>query len=188
MNGNIFVLGGILRIVVCSVAEAELGALLLNTKDCKIPRLVMFEMSHHWPPTPVYCDNNIAAGITNDTVENQRSRSMEMWFFLVKDQAMNKELDVQWYPVEKNLADYFTKHFETTHHQSIRLWYVYKWDSPRELPRATGPKELRGCAGIQDDGYTKDGPLPRINPIQWFTSAFMPLAKLSRSIGAATWY
>jgi hypothetical protein len=33
MNGNLFVLCGILRIVVCSAAEEELGAFFLNIKE-----------------------------------------------------------------------------------------------------------------------------------------------------------
>ena len=36
MNGNIFVSCGILKIVVCSAAEAELAALFLNIKEGKI--------------------------------------------------------------------------------------------------------------------------------------------------------
>ena len=36
MNGNIFVSCGILQIVVCSAAEAELGALFLNIKEGKV--------------------------------------------------------------------------------------------------------------------------------------------------------
>ena len=44
MNGNIFVLCGILRIVVCSVAEAELGALLINIKESKVLQLPLREL------------------------------------------------------------------------------------------------------------------------------------------------
>jgi hypothetical protein len=90
VNGNIFVSCGILRIVVCSAAEAELGALFLNIKEGKVLRLPLIEMGHRQPPTPVHCDNSTAAGITNDTVKKQRPQSMEMWFFWVTDQVMNK--------------------------------------------------------------------------------------------------
>ena len=46
INGSIFVATGILKIVVCSAAEAELGALFLNLKEGKILRLVLEEMRH----------------------------------------------------------------------------------------------------------------------------------------------
>ena len=188
VNGNIFVSCGILRIVVCSAAEAELGALFLNIKEGKVLRLALIELGHIQPPTPVHCDNSTAAGIANDTVKKQRSRSMEMRFFWVTDQVMNKQFDVQWHPGKENLADYFTKHFDTKHHQSVRPWYVHEQNSPRELPRAAAPKALRGCVGILDDGYTKAGPLPRINPIRRVTPSRITLAKLGRAIAASTWH
>ena len=81
LNGAIFILCGILKFVVASAAEAELGALFLNCKEGKIIRLILEEMGHIQPPTPVHCDNVTAAGIANDTVKKQRSRSMEMRFF-----------------------------------------------------------------------------------------------------------
>ena len=87
MNGNIFVSCGILKIVVTSAAEAELGALFLNLKEGKTLRLTLMELGHVQPPTPVHCDNSTATGIANDSVKKQRSRSMEMRFFWVSDQV-----------------------------------------------------------------------------------------------------
>lgn len=72
---------GILKIVVASAAEAELGALFMNCKMGKSVRLILEEMGHPQPPTPVHVDNSTAVGIANDTVKKQRSRSMEMRFF-----------------------------------------------------------------------------------------------------------
>ena len=46
MNGNIFVSCGILKIVVTSAAEAELGALFLNLKEGKTLRLTLMELGH----------------------------------------------------------------------------------------------------------------------------------------------
>ena len=187
MNGNIFVACGILRIVVCSAAEAELGALFLNIKEGKVLRLALAELGHKQPPTPVHCDNSTATGIANDTVKKQRSRSMEMRFFWVTGQVASGEFDVQWHPGKENLADYFTKHFETSHHREVRPWYVQEQTSPRELPRAAAPKTLRGCVGVQDGGYTKAGPLPRINPSLRVKPSRTPLAKLGRALAAYTW-
>ena len=53
-NGNIFVLCGILKTVVCSAAEAELGALFLNIKKGKVLRILLEELGHKQPPTPVH--------------------------------------------------------------------------------------------------------------------------------------
>jgi len=46
----------------------------------------------------------------------------------------------------------------------------------------------RKDVGILDDGYTKAGPLPRINPIRRVTPSRITLAKLGRAIAASTWH
>ena len=76
LNGAIFMFCRILKIVVASAAEVELGALFLNYKEGKVLRLTLEEMGHRQPPTPVHCDNLTATGIANDTVKKQRSRSI----------------------------------------------------------------------------------------------------------------
>jgi len=78
LNGAFLTLCAILRFVVASTAEAELGALFLNCKQATLFRVTLEEMGHPPPPTHVHCDNSTAVGITNNTVKRQRSRSMEM--------------------------------------------------------------------------------------------------------------
>jgi hypothetical protein len=80
LNGAFFTLCAILRFVIASAAEAELGALFLNCKQASIFRLTLEEMGHPQPPTPIHCDNSTAVGIVNNTVKCQRSCSMEMRF------------------------------------------------------------------------------------------------------------
>ena len=167
MNGNIFVMCAIMKFVMASAAEAELGALFMNSKDAKIIRLILEEMGHPQPPTPIHCDNKTAAGIANDTVKKHRSRSMEMRFFWVTDQVKRGFFDVQWHPGQENLGDYFSKHFLGQHHTAVRPWYLLTPLSPRVLPRAQAPSALRGCAGTLDNGYLKSVPLPRVRGTQY---------------------
>ena len=162
VNGAIYVYTGIFKFVVASAAEAELGALFINCKEGTIIRLILEELGHPKPATPVHCDNKTAAGIANDTVKKQRSRSMEMRFFWVTDQTKLGNFDVQWHPGKENLADYFTKHFDSKHHQEVRPWYLHTSGSPRDLPRADTPSALRGCVGTLKHGYIRSVPLPRL--------------------------
>ena len=162
LNGAILVFCGILKFVVASAAEAELGALFLNCKEGKIQRLILEELGHPQPPTPIHCDNATATGIANDTVKKQRARSMEMRFFWVTDQVNQRFFNVRWQPGQENLADYFTKHFEPRHHLNVRPWYLHTSKSPTLLPRANAPSSLRGCVGTLPNGYTRASPLPRI--------------------------
>jgi hypothetical protein len=62
-------------------AEAELGALFLNAQETKIMRLILIELGHPQPPTPIHIDNTTTVGIVNNTVKRQQSRAMEMQYF-----------------------------------------------------------------------------------------------------------
>ncbi len=81
LNGAFHVSKTILRFVVASAAEAELGALYHNCQTGIIFRLTLSYMGHPQPQTPVHCDNATAVGIANNTIKRQCSRSMEMRFF-----------------------------------------------------------------------------------------------------------
>ena len=116
LNGAILVFCRVLKFVVASAAEAELGALFLNCKEGKFLRLLLQELGHVQPPTPVHCDNSTATGIANKTLKKQRSRSMEIQFFWVTNEVKRGLFKVAWHPGQENLADYFTKHFDTQHH------------------------------------------------------------------------
>jgi hypothetical protein len=166
INGAIFVNCGILKIVVTSAAEAELGALFLNAREGKIIRLILSELGHKQPATPIHCDNKTASGIANNTVKRQRSRSMEMRFFWIADQVLLGNFDVQWHPGQENLGDYFTKHFDAKHHLEVRPWYLHTKDSQLLLPRAAAPSTLRGCVGTLPNGYIRQSPLPRIPTVR----------------------
>ena len=87
LNSAIFTLCNVLKWVVASAAEAEVGALFLNCKEGKVIRTILEEMGHEQPVTPVYCDNATAVGIANKTIKRLRSKSMEMRFFWIIDQA-----------------------------------------------------------------------------------------------------
>ena len=80
-NGSILTIAQVIKRVMSSATEAEMAALFLVAKECVYIRLVLEEMGHKQPATPIHCDNSTAVGIANNTVKKQRSRSMEMRFF-----------------------------------------------------------------------------------------------------------
>ena len=72
-NGPILNIAKILRNVMSSATEAEVGALFLNAKEGTVLRTTLEEMGHPQPPTPLQTDNSTANGIINGTVKQQRS-------------------------------------------------------------------------------------------------------------------
>jgi hypothetical protein len=62
LNRAFHTMCSILRFVVSSAAEAELGALFLNCQEGMIFRLTLDDLGHPQPKTPVHCDNATAIG------------------------------------------------------------------------------------------------------------------------------
>jgi hypothetical protein len=77
-NRPLLTFSTILRSVVTSAAEAEIGALFLNAKEGVNIRNILHEMGHPQPATNMQTDNTTAPGILRATCKQQRSKTMDM--------------------------------------------------------------------------------------------------------------
>jgi len=59
MNGAIHVHSSIIRSVLASATEAEVGALFYNAQDGAMLRTTLTEMGHSQPATPIQTDNKV---------------------------------------------------------------------------------------------------------------------------------
>jgi len=118
-NGPVHVLCQIMKSVMSSAAEAELGALFLNAQAICPMRIALEELGHSQPATPLQTDNSTASGIANDTVKQKRSKAIDMRFYWVRDRVRQGQFHIFWRPGTTNRADYFTKHHPTSHHQAV---------------------------------------------------------------------
>eukprot|EP00804_Cyclotella_cryptica_P011350 CCRYP_016360-RA/>CCRYP_016360-RA protein AED:0.27 eAED:0.23 QI:0/0/0/1/0.5/0.33/3/0/674 len=161
LNGAIAVLCTILKFVATSAAEAELGALFLNAKDAKIMRLTLQELGHpsprHPQPPPL--------GIVTNTVKRQKSRSMEMRYFWLLENHINKLFDFQYHPGLENLADYPSKAHPGGHHLTLRPLYVNMPTLSRFLSQAAKPSVRRGCADKVGRTKVRKYPLPTLTRV-----------------------
>eukprot|EP00957_Ditylum_brightwellii_P079893 6076445-Ditylum_brightwellii.AAC.1 len=64
-----------------SAAEAEVGALFINSKAAVGLRLVLKGMGHPQPPTPSMTDNSTASGIVKTSIKQRRSRAIDMQLY-----------------------------------------------------------------------------------------------------------
>jgi hypothetical protein len=85
INGAVHIICTIIKLVAASAAEAELSALFLNAQEAKVIRLVLEELGHPQPPTPIHIDITTTVGIVNNTIKQQRSRTVEMRYFWLLD-------------------------------------------------------------------------------------------------------
>jgi hypothetical protein len=125
MNGAIHVHSSIMKNVVASAAEAEIGALFHKAQDACTLRQPLIEIGHPQPPTPLQPDNQCADGIINDIVKQKRSKAIDMRYYWLRDWVSQKQFRVHWEPGVDNQADYFTKHHAPTHHVAVRDNYLH---------------------------------------------------------------
>jgi hypothetical protein len=69
MNGTVHITCSILILVAAVAAEAELGALFLCAQEAKVIHLVIEELDHPQPPTPIHIDNTTTVSIVNNTIK-----------------------------------------------------------------------------------------------------------------------
>jgi hypothetical protein len=162
LNGAFYTNSVILKFVIASAAKAEFWALCHNCQDGIVFCQTLADMGHPQPKTPVHCDDATTVGIGNNTIKQQRSRSLEIKYFWVGDKVAQDMYTLSWHPGQENLADYQSKHHLGSHHQAVRPWYLHQDDSPRFLPRALRPSALKGIVGTLKDGYLCKVPLPRV--------------------------
>jgi hypothetical protein len=123
-NGNVHIHCQIMKEVLSSAAESELGALFYNGKDgCPI-RVCLEELGHPQPPTILVTDNSTAIGIAKDACKQKRSKAMDMRYYWVRDRVRQGQYEVVWRPGTTNEADYFTKAHPADYHQQMREHYL----------------------------------------------------------------
>jgi hypothetical protein len=125
LNGPILAVTHILKEVVASAAEAELGALYNNSREAAPLRITLEELGFPQPPTPIQVDNTTAAGLANGTVKPRRSKAMTMRYFWIQDRVSLSQYFVYWDRGVLNLADYPTKHHPVSHHKAVRPTYLH---------------------------------------------------------------
>ena len=124
-NGAILTPCMILKEVVSSAAEAELAGAFHNGKEACPIRITLEELGYPQPATIIVTDNSTAAGISNDTVKQKRSKAIDMRFYWIRDRVRQGQFRILWKKGILNKADYFTKHHPASHHQQIRSSYLH---------------------------------------------------------------
>jgi hypothetical protein len=124
-QGAILATTAVMKPVLSSASEAEIGALFENCKRAEILRTTLDEMGWPQPATPVQTDNSTACGIANDNIKQQQSRSIDMRIYWVRNRKQQGHFDIMWRPGKTNLADYYSKHHSAAHHQDMRPIYLH---------------------------------------------------------------
>jgi hypothetical protein len=119
-NGPVLTVAKIIKFVMSSAAEAEMGALYETAKELVPIRLTLEEMGWKQPITPIQTDNTTAAGVVNNTIIPKKSKSMDLRFWWLKCRESQQQFRYYWAPGCNNWGDYSTKHHPPIYHEENR--------------------------------------------------------------------
>jgi hypothetical protein len=125
-NGAILNVAQVIKSVMSSAAEAELGALFINAKLAVPIRHTLEELGHPQGRTPIQTDNSTAHGVINGKIQPKQTKAMDMRFYWLKDREAQNFFQFHWKPGKNNLADYWTKHHAAIHHANMRSQILSK--------------------------------------------------------------
>jgi hypothetical protein len=143
-NGAILIVSKVLKHVMSSATEEEIGSVFINAKEGAVLRTTFEEFWHKQPPTPTETDNTTAPGYSNGTIKQKRTKAMDMRFYWIKDRVKQGQFNVYRGRGFQNLADYFTKQHLPAHHKWIRNVYIHADERPINR-KGIRDSALRGC-------------------------------------------
>ena len=120
INGPVLTVAQVIKSVMSSAAEAELGATFLCAKEMVPLRQTLIEMGWPQPPSPIQVDNSTAVGVANSTIIPKRTKAMDMRFHWLRCREAQGQFRFFWAPGSDNLADYSTKHHPPQYHLAHR--------------------------------------------------------------------
>jgi hypothetical protein len=86
-NGPVLILAKVIKNVMASATEAELGALFMNAQEAVGLRNCLTAMGYPQPATPLKTDNSTANGIINNTMKQKRSKAIDVRFYWLRDRV-----------------------------------------------------------------------------------------------------
>ena len=75
----------LIKAIMSSAAEAELGGLFLNATNVVSMQRILFDMGHPHPPTPIKIDNITALGVVINIIKRKYTKVVNLRFHWLTD-------------------------------------------------------------------------------------------------------
>jgi hypothetical protein len=125
LNAPILCHSTLIPVVVAAVSEAEYAGVFSNAQLASDERAILADMGYPQPdPTPIFCDNECAVGLSSGTVRPKKSKSIDMRFDWIKDRVRQLQFAVRSIPGKVNLSDFFTKALPVLEHCRLAPTYA----------------------------------------------------------------
>ena len=104
-NGAVMNVLQIIKAVMSSTEEAELGALFINCKLAVPARKTIEELGHPHPKTSMQTDNSTANGLLNNKIIPKATKSIGMKFHCMRCRDAQGQFRFYWRPGTHNWGD-----------------------------------------------------------------------------------
>ena len=115
-NGAVLNIAHIINHVMSLATEAELAALYIMDREAVYINIILEEMGHRQPPTPLQTKNSMAEALVNGKIQPKRTKAMDMRFHWLKDRECQEQFRIYWRPGKLKYVDYWTNHHSSKHH------------------------------------------------------------------------
>ena len=123
-NRAILTVAQIIKTVMTSAAEAELGALFINARKAMHIQNILHEIGHMQPRTPIQTDNSTAEGVVNNKILPKATKAMDKNFHWLRCREAQQQFRCFWRPGPTNKGDYPSKHHPWVHHKNVHPDFV----------------------------------------------------------------
>ena len=123
-NDAVHVMSTVMRQVLSSATEAEVGATFYGCQDTVPLCNTLADLGHIQGETLIITDNECCEGILNNTVKQRGPKAMDTRFYWVKFRISQGQFKLLWRSGRENLADYFIKLHAQVHHKNTQPLYV----------------------------------------------------------------
>ena len=120
INGAILNITQIIKAVMTSAAEAEIGAMYINAREAVPQRMFLSDMGNPQPRTPMQTDNSAAHAVVTNNVQPRRTKAMDIIFHWIRCRDTQGQFRYYCKPGTMNLGDYWAKHHPSSHHKNFR--------------------------------------------------------------------
>ena len=120
-NGAVLNIAHIIKHVMTPATEAELAALYIMAQEPVYIRIVLEEMGHKQPSTPLQTDTDTGGAVCNGKIQPKQSKAMDIRFHWLRDRQCQEQFRIYLRVGKSNYTNYWTKHHPVTHHKLSHL-------------------------------------------------------------------
>ena len=123
-NGPVLTISQIMKFVMASASEAELGAMFITSQAMVLQQNTLEEIGWKQPRSPIQIDNSTAAGVVNNTIVPRKLKAMDRRLYWIRCRNSQGQFRYYWDPGLLNWGYYSTKHHLPIYNESKRTQFA----------------------------------------------------------------